>query len=405
MKMGRRRFLAGVAAAACNPGAVYCASPDCARATPRDTRSVLATGPAAFDTACVGVAGIEGTVLAPLVRMPVSGNNPELKKMVTLAWNGAAFDYDTQRFYLTVPGGHADWYPNESFVIDLAANRSARLHDMTPYPPEFDGGTDAKDPSRPAKRVYVYTDGKPASRHTYAMPIWLPKQQRVLMASGACFDKGGRADRYCGWLDPRSGQWEHKNLWPFHRSGMAAAYDFKRDRIVCGRSTQGLWTYDPATDKATEFPRGPDSYSADIGVYVSFQVDPADDYLYAINRGGFFPNDEARKADLLRIRLGRTERQSWERVSVKGDTSGLKGKNPGFEYDSDLRAFVLWDSDHPDRVAILHLADMRMEYRAIALPSGVEHTVNGVWGRFRRLGRGRYALMTSPFEPVQRISL
>src|SRR5690606_29858223 len=129
------------------------------------------------------------------------------------------------------------------------------------YPPEFVGGANRDIPSRPANGIYVYTDGKPASRHTYAMPIWLPKQQRVLMASGSCFDKGGRSDRYCGWLDPASGQWAHKNPWPFHRSGMAAAYDFKRDRIFCGRSTQDLWTYDPAADKATAYPRASDPYN------------------------------------------------------------------------------------------------------------------------------------------------
>jgi hypothetical protein len=428
---------------------------------------------------------VSGTILTPIINMDALNDTRE--EYITLAWNGAAFDYANKIFYHACPGGHGDWGPNEAFACDIENNISWRIHGMTPeanrivtpfrpiaeYPAEFPrqptaisfngqvaevtlashgrianysyvrlDGTDqdgyyrvtattsgtytaefyAALTSSPAPLIVgglpvltervvrvsaVYPDGKPASRHTYPGEIWLPTQQRVMLITGSTYVPSGSADRYCGWLDPTTGAWEHKATWPYAASGCSAVYDASRDLVFHGAGTHTVYTYNPATDTNVVYPRANDQWKGQSSTpYTSFQTDGT--YLYAIKQGGFdssLPVGDPNKSNLIRRLINPSISTAFERVYLTGDITGLATKTPGFEYDPDLNALVIWAFEQPDKVSIVHLDNLSVEQRTIPTPPGLTHTINGVWGRFRRVSTGLYVLRTSPFYPVEFITL
>jgi hypothetical protein len=428
---------------------------------------------------------VSGTILTPIINMDALNDTRE--EYITLAWNGAAFDYANKIFYHACPGGHGDWGPNEAFACDVENNISWRIHGKTPdanrivtpfrpiaeYPAEFPrqpsaisfngqeatvtlashgrianysyvrlDGTDQDGyyrvtattsgsytaefytalTSAPApllvdglpvltERVVrvsaVYPDGKPASRHTYPGEIWLPTQQRVMLITGSTYVPSGSADRYCGWLDPTTGAWEHKATWPYAASGCAAVYDASRDVVFHGAGTHTVYTYNPATDTNVVYPRGNDQWKGQSSTpYTSFQTDGT--YLYAIKQGGYdssLPVGDPNKSNLIRRLINPSISTAFERVYLTGDITGLATKSPGFEYDPDMNALVIWAFEQPYKVSIVHLDNLSVEQRTIPSPPGISHTINGVWGRFRRVSTGLYALRTSPFYPVEFITL
>lgn len=344
-----------------------------------------------------------GTILLPLVGKPPVEYGVRLgPAAITLAWNGAAFDYSTGTMYIPVPGGHADWYPNESYAIQVPNGRWRKLHGLTPFPPT---GTGYDPVSRKSITASVYDDGQPCSRHIYGGTQWLPTQKRIWLMSGSRWSPDGSYDTYSGWLDPVTGFWTRKADVPRGYNGICSAYDPNRGQVVWGRNGTGsVYIYDPAADTHTVYPRAANDPAAGSGPQVSFQIDPVGDYLYAIKIGGFNFNASYAGA-ILRMKLGQTTPQKWEIVPVTGNTGVVFGINPGFEYDPERHAFVLWGVEDAGAVTILPLDTFVARREILPVTPPILQTRNGVWGRFRRYAPNKYCLMVGASHPMQFFTL
>src|SRR5438874_11615327 len=193
---------------------------------------------------------------------------------------------------------------------------------------------------------------------------------------------------------------------PAGYSGIASSYDFVRNQVVyCVNGTQSVYSYDPATDTHTKIgTSNTDPLSGGVGgPFIQVCCDGNADYLYAVVKNGWKGNATLSASydnAILRMQRGKTGLQAWQPIKVVGDTTGMYGVNPGFEYDPDKNAFVFWSFGDPTNLSILRLADFRIYRVPIkgTAPSTAETTA-GVWGRFRRYDRHSYCLMTSASAP------
>ena len=353
---------------------------------------------------------------------------------ITDAWNGAAFDYATGTMHMVVPGGHTDSWINQSFACDVMTGTWRKTDGQTAFPPDQhvpgyaptydDAGTtqtlgtgylaDGKTPVTPhLNHAIVYFDGKPASRHTYGAPCWLPTQQRVFLISGSNWQSGA-GDFFCGWFDPVAGVWTRKNNTPLSFDGISSVYDSLRDLIYWNRSgTEFVYAYNPATDGHTKIgAKAGDPLNADFGPQVQICCDGNFNYLYATIYKGWIARSPTLPATyanaIIRMKLGQTGLQGWEPVAVTGDTSIMYSMSPGMEYDPDLNAFVFWSWQFPGSLSILDLATFAITTVPIGgtppTPTQVADSSSGVWGRFRRISKGRYCVMVSANAPMYQIT-
>lgn len=351
-----------------------------------------------------------GTTLLPIVQTAVEypGIGPEA---ITSAWNGAAFDYATNRMFLPVCGGHADFYPNASYQIQIPSGPSVRVHDMTPWGP----------PPKDANGYYIsvpeYADGKPCSRHIYQGACWLPNQQRVMIGHGSTFSSAGSGDQYVGWLDPVTGTWQRKANIPFSPYGLGLWYlpdPLDADKVYCimGGSIQ---VYKPSTDTYTPYPSVGSDPLHSFSWACSFSISPDGDWLYATRWGSWHPGHPESWVGsygpqyantVLRKRLRQTTPQAWQAMTTTGDNAGLfLNASPGFEPDPERNAIVCWTPGDPANVTILSLNDHSCTKVGIGVTPHTAHTMNGVYGRLRRYAPNSYALMTTPTLPVYTFTL
>lgn len=383
-----------------------------------------------------------GSPLAPLVDA-TSWNAHYVKvasttiKNITQAWNGAAFDYATGTMHIVVPGGHTDSWLNQSFACDVSTGTWRVTDTQSAFPPDQhvagyaptydDAGTqptagtgflaDGKTPVTPhVNHAIQYFDGKPASRHIYGGSCWLPTQQRVLLISGSNWQSGA-ADFFVGWFDPVAGKWTRKANAPLAYDGISSARDSVRDLVYWNRSgTQYVYAYNPATDAHTlvgsHFTSPADPLDSDFGPQVSICCDGPCTYLYATIYKGWIARSPTLPAAyqnaIVRMKLGQSGLQTWQPVTVTGDTSILYSMSPGMEYDPERNALVFWSHQFPTSLGILDLTTFVMSTVPIAGtgPTATElsDTSSGVWGRFRRVAPNSYVLMASANAALYRIT-
>lgn len=376
-----------------------------------------------------------GSPLAPLVDSTSWSaqyrSGTEIIGDITNTWNGAAFDYATGTMHVVAAGGHGNSWINQSFARNSASGAWSKTAVQTAFPPDqhvsgyaptYWNGTmtngngyeaDATTPVTPyVNGAAVYFDGKPASRHIYGGTVWLPTQQRVLLISGSQWHLGN-GDNYCGWFDPVAGTWTRKGNTPVSYTGISSAYDKVRDVVYWNRQGTTVYKYDPATDVHTHIgTTSPDPLWADLGPNVQLCCDGTCTYLYATIMGGWkakMPSLPAIYANaIVRMKLGQTGLQTWEPVAVTDDTSILYANDPGFEFDPDLNAFVLWSPATPAALSILDLTTFAITNVPIAgtAPTAAQlaDCQHGTWGRFRRVSTGAYAVMVSANAPLYRIT-
>jgi len=367
----------------------------------------------------------DGTAWKPYYSL----GTPGAVQSITGAWNGAAFDYATSTMHICCAGGHGDSWNNQCYAIQIPNGSWRRTADQTTWPPDqhipgvyepvnrsnglptTGNGYDETGSYPVTPKVnngIVYKDGKPCSRHIYGGSIWLPIQQRVMLMSGAVWPGGG-FDFYCGWFDPASGLWERKANVPRGYGGICSSYDSTRNNVIyCVNGTQLVNRYDPATDTHTKVgPTGNDPLSGGVGgPHLQVCCDGTGDYLYATVSGGWPQNMSAYRNTIVRMRLGQSALQPWQPIPVQGDTTGMYGDCPGFEFDPDKNAFVFWAKEDPGNLSVLRLTDFSVYRVPIkGTPPSTKDTPAGVWGRFRRYAAHSYCLMSSPSAPVNLITL
>jgi len=93
------------------------------------------------------------------------------------AWSGGVWDSANNRF-LIFGGGHTDYNGNEIYAVNFAANPITMTLVKNPSNPT--GVTDNS-----TSCTGSYTDGNPASRHTYQGLVYLPTTAQMLMTGGS----------------------------------------------------------------------------------------------------------------------------------------------------------------------------------------------------------------------------
>ena len=137
-------------------------------------------------------------------------------KSVFLAWNSAAFDPLTQRFYF-IGGGHADYGGNEVYMFDLVMNRWSRINMPEPL-------TQAEPHSQMPERVVFLPANSPLSSHSYDGISWNPKTRSFWLASAHGFGGSGmpphQPEESLIWeFSPEQASWKKHNIsyeasWP-----------------------------------------------------------------------------------------------------------------------------------------------------------------------------------------------
>jgi len=126
-------------------------------------------------------------------------------RSVFVAWNSAAFDPETQRFYF-MGGGHADYGGNEVYQFDLQQNRWSRL--------SMPEALTLSEPHSQVKDKLAYLPANsPLSPHTYDGLSWNPKTHSIWLASehgfgGTNMPPHSPATPLVWEFSPRDGQWK-----------------------------------------------------------------------------------------------------------------------------------------------------------------------------------------------------
>jgi hypothetical protein len=285
-------------------------------------------GPNPLDGPCptVGWCELAGTALQPACPPDPPGSCAA----VISAWNSGASDTARNRL-LFWGGGHADYFGNEIYALDLGTQKLERLN----------------DPSPTAQCVEALADGTPNSRHTYDGVVYLPESDRVFMYGGAlaCSDLsgGGSIQSWGTWLlDPATLAWARQDP---TQGGPAsqqtccnyiAASDWHAASgtlLMLVEST--LWGYDPAANSYTELSAG---YGVDY--HESAIVDVARDLLVVMGGGQVWVADLSPGSSF--------ELQDWS-AEVTGCAALQDAAYPGLAYDTSAQAIVGWaggDSVH-----------------------------------------------------------
>ncbi len=191
------------------------------------------------------VCGNAGAPAAPpgcLPRGVPRGGNNILGGAVS-AWVGG--DVDTQRGELVIPrgGGHADWAGNQVLAFrppagDKPGEWRLRREMSMAYPPMPNGEFSS-----------TYSDGTPASVHSYDCVAYLPTVDRIWSSGGIYWSPAGKSDRATFWWNPADAEWTRKADRP-GGYGCASVWDAHGERLLVRLGNEFV-AYTPKSDGYT----------------------------------------------------------------------------------------------------------------------------------------------------------
>lgn len=241
------------------------------------------------------------------------GNGPE---SIIAAWNSGA--YDAKRDKLVVfGGGHNDYGGNEIYVFDINSLRWSRIWGPSPNIPATQGPCNE-----------TYSDGNPASRHTYDGLEYLPNVDKFLAHGGSLYCGSGSASSGTWLFDFNTLKWTRKtNIPTCAQLEMVSAYDPVTGHVFVNgpASCNELLEYDPIANTWTE--RGESAGYRKVAA-----IDSKRRKMVVIGEG---------TADAYPLKkTGIIPRQ---RLNTKGANEILNANYPGFEYDPVSDKFVAWN--------------------------------------------------------------
>jgi hypothetical protein len=298
------------------------------------------------------------------------GSGTGASAMIT-AWNSGALDTKRGMFVVPRTGGHADWAGNQVVGFDLKALKWRLLRPPSPNYPRMISSNPGSTYINP------YSDGTPASVHTYDAVEYLPSVDRIWSSGGIYWSPGGESwPAKTWWWNPESSEWEPKVTRPGGYGTSSRWVNFMERLLV--RTGAGLYSYDPASDSYKElFKSGLPGSSSTLA------VDEAQRKVYR------FVNGKLASIDLRS--LGAKE----SLMPVSGETSFLglsglavlfdRGKLIAFGRAQDASRGAVFVIDPATQVATRH------DPPDDTLPPRPTH--QGVWKRFFE-HRGYYWAIT-----------
>ena len=295
---------------------------------------------------------LQGTAMASLCPAEPSIAGATGCSAVIDAWNGGIADTCRNRL-LFWGGGHNDYYGNEIYALDLAADPPTTVRLTEPSVP-------------PGSCTAAAPDGTATSRHTYNGLAYVTHADAMYVVGGATACPNGLEGQDT-WTFDLSGQtWTRKDPTdggpPYNSyNGKISAYDTVSEQVYLSDAVS-FWRYDLLANRYAELQPIP---SIDL-TGSSGAIDPG-------RRLFLFLGDSA----LLAYNLDDDTIVDWSGAS--GCAPIRDAYAPGLAFDASRGLFVAWiggDSVHlfnPDTMACSEVVH----------PGGPTPASNGTYGRFR----------------------
>lgn len=242
------------------------------------------------------------------------GNGPET---IITGWNSGAYDTKRDR-YLITGGGHNDYGGNEIYAFDLNTLRWSRIWGPSPNIPGTQGSCNE-----------AYSDGSPASRHTYDGLEYLQNLDQFWVHGGSLYCGSGGASVATWTFDFNSLQWSRRangyQVWELEE---VSAYDSVTGHVFAAGPASGqvLSEFDPVANRWNI--KGGNA----IAYGQAAEIDPTRRRFISMGNGG-----PVYSFDLSSPTLAR------QTIAISGDQTMVNARYPGIAYDPVTDRIVGWN--------------------------------------------------------------
>jgi hypothetical protein len=241
---------------------------------------------------------------------PMPPGNPQY---LIGAWSGGAYDSKRDRLIIW-GGGHGDYGGNELYGFDVNTLSWSRLW-----------GPSSEIPPVGRPCTETFSDGSPASRHTYGGLQYLPNVDRFWNSGGSLWCGSGGASGGTWTFDFTALRWERKAQF----SGMVelehvSAYDPTTGQVFFANVTAPLFAYDPRRDSWKRLG------DMGIGHDKTAAIDPKRRKFVTVGGGEVFVHE---------LRFFGYARKP---VTTTGDSAIVNARYPGLVYDPVSDRLVAW---------------------------------------------------------------
>ncbi len=280
----------------------------------------------------------------------------EFCRNVIRTWNGAIADTTANRLIIW-GGGHNNYYGNEIYSLNLAANpiTLTRLKDPT-IPTNFSNYSNCIDGIPPGS-----PDFAPNSREDYGGLVFLPTPYRMMILNGSlgCLNGNGSFNTWTISLSnlSNSTQWVHENttlvgpqpgLSGGDPYGTVADYD-PNSGLAFVMDNAAMYSYNYQTNTYT---RVTTAEGFVTNIYLSGAIDPTRKLFVLVGNcpgGSCTPGSGVFVADISNPAM--VTQQNWTAATLAdpvcaeylaGGANPISAANPGIAFDSVANDFVGW---------------------------------------------------------------
>ncbi|OHA83365.1 MAG: hypothetical protein A2937_03500 [Candidatus Yonathbacteria bacterium RIFCSPLOWO2_01_FULL_47_33b] len=314
------------------------------------------------------------------------GNGPT---NIIKAWNGGA--YDTRRDnFIVWGGGHGDYAGNEIYSFNIGTLQWSRA-----WGPSANASMGL--PGTPVCSE-TYTDGMPASRHTYGGIEFLPNVDKFFSMGGSLwcgpgnptgnvwtFDFSTQGWTQKGAITPLAGRWGGLGL------GVNTAYDPNTGHLFATSPAAELLEYDPTTDIWKLRGNTAAKYS------MTSAIDSKRKHMVTIGNASTYGVIDT-PGTIYRYNLATVGTITQEKIVSTGATEILVAPAPAFQYDPVSDQYVAWKGGSD--IYTLNPDTFVWTRRPAAATNTVTPSQPTEWGTF---GRFRYIPSKNAFILVNSI--
>jgi len=303
---------------------------------------------------------------------PVPPGNPTA---IVRAWSGGAYDVKRDRLILH-GGGHGDYAGNELYVFDIKTFKWSR-----PWGPSKEVPNIRLEP----EGADAYSDGNPASVHSYGGLVYLPVQDKLWRGGGGLWSGSGRGTRACWLFDFDNLKWERKADSLTLGVGVFASYDPVTGHIFAASDKSILQEYNPSNNTWTQLGRD----AIDRGEETTSAIDAERRLFVGIGNG---------KLNVYNMKTGMiTNRQS-----TTGGEVIVNARGPGLAYDPVIKRVVGWaggTSVYSLDISTWSWTEHKAGKSNVVVPSAPTRV--GVFGRFQYIpSKNVYVLVNDTDQNV-----
>lgn len=292
------------------------------------------------------------------------------------AWNGGA--YDTKRDRLIIwGGGHGDYGGNEIYVFDINTLTWSRIWGPSSNIPAVGGSCSE-----------TYSDGNPASRHTYDGLVYLPTLDKFWASGGSLYCGSGGGSSGTWMFDFTTSTWTRKANALGGQVTAMSDYDPSTGLVYSMVQSGTLGAYNPNTDAWAN--RGNGTGWAEFDPARTMIYHPGKKILLIIGGGGTLTYDMTQS------------KPSPQTLSTTGGSAIVSVQGPGLAYDPTIGRIVAWSGGGSDVYSLDVNTGTWTKYTATnsVIPPSPSDT-KGTYGRWRYIpSKNVYIAVNSIYNNV-----